>query len=416
MQQYRLFFLLAGLITVPQLLIGQARLVLSGDAYLVLDNAVQVVLENPNPNAITVLGNGNIVSEAENDLILWAIGPNSGTYQIPWTTGNNVKIPLTVNLTSAGVGPGFFRLSTHTDDDAVNNWDNYDYRPSDVTNMGGPSIPNNSASVVDRFWRIEHVGYTTAPQAQLLFSYDDAERTAVGNTIPAGSMFAQRFDPGQGVWLLPGTGTDNFPVLTVSGADASTNFFRSWTLSTRAVPLDLGGLTLETERAGTGVQLTWEVDGALTGERFVLARSADGEQFVDLAVQAFVSGQEHYGFSDARPLAGMSHYQVRLLDRDGQAHYSQVRSVRVGGQVLELVPNPMAGNALNLLAQGYAGENLSLHMMDLAGRKVWAGSWEPEGENAQFRAELEEGLPVGVYLLQVREADGSTHVLRLLRD
>ncbi|MCB9233938.1 MAG: T9SS type A sorting domain-containing protein [Bacteroidia bacterium] len=232
MSSFRSFSLvLTGLLLALSAL-SQGRVVLSNNAFLVIDNSAFLVLDNPNPNAITVgAGGGNIVSEAENDVIRWNIGANGGLYSIPWTTKNNVKIPLSVNLTTAGTGAGHFVFSTHPDNDGINNWNNDDYKPSDVTNMFGAALTNNSPNVIDRFWRIEQTGYTTPPQATLGFGYDDAERTNVGNTILAGTMVAQRFNSTAFKWIFPGSGADNFPTTTVTGVPVTSNFFKSWTLS-----------------------------------------------------------------------------------------------------------------------------------------------------------------------------------------
>jgi hypothetical protein len=47
---------------------SQARLVLNNDIHIVIDNSAKIVLENPNPNAVTVAGTGgNIVSENQLD-------------------------------------------------------------------------------------------------------------------------------------------------------------------------------------------------------------------------------------------------------------------------------------------------------------------------------------------------------------
>ena len=410
---YSLFFAL--LLLAAQLLPAQGRIVLSNNAYIVLDNAVQLVIGNPNPNAITLgTGGGNFVSESENDLILWAIGPRTGNYAIPWITAANFQIPLAVNLISAGTGAGFFRFSTHSDNDLVNTWNNFDYRPSDVTNMGGASIPNNSASVIDRFWRIEHLGYTTSPQAMISFGYADQERTNPGNIIPAGSMFAQQFDSGQGRWLLPGSGTDNFPTPTVTNADASTNFFKSWTLSTQTVPLPSSDLQLQAAPEEGAVRLNWSISFSAIGDHFVIERSSDGIAFADLLEVARVPGSFVYKTSDDAPLPGQSHYRVRLVDPNGQAQYSEVRSIFIGLAQVRVVPNPVDAGNLVLWAEGLRGLHLHLELTDLTGRQLFQRKIKIHRETQRLAIQPNAPLSAGIYLLKVKGEAGWTRTIRVM--
>src|SRR3972149_6176281 len=112
-----------------------ARLIINNDAYIKIMGNTFITIDNPDPNAITVIGTGgNIVSESETAVIKWNIGADTGTYTIPFTTDpfvNNTKIPLTVHITDTGTGNGSLLFSTYettTDFNAP--------YPTGVTNMG----------------------------------------------------------------------------------------------------------------------------------------------------------------------------------------------------------------------------------------------------------------------------------------
>lgn len=172
------------------------RLVLNDNSYINISGGAHLVLTNPSPNAITVLGSGgNIISESENDIVNWKIGSNIGTYTVPFTTGTGVKIPLELTLSSSGVGSGEILFSTYTDTDGINNWNNSDYLPTGVSNMFGTNgLLNNSAFVIDRFWMIASQNYSTTPTGLLSFGYDDLERSASGNTIAPRTLRAQYYN------------------------------------------------------------------------------------------------------------------------------------------------------------------------------------------------------------------------------
>src|SRR6056297_1944973 len=85
---------------------SQARMVFLNDPFVVINDQAFVVIDNPNANAITNPGQGNIVSEDEFDYLKWNIGNQTGVYTVPFTTGNGDKIPLEVNITGAGSAGG----------------------------------------------------------------------------------------------------------------------------------------------------------------------------------------------------------------------------------------------------------------------------------------------------------------------
>lgn len=397
------------------LLYGQARINISGDAWIVIDNDAFLVIDNPAPNALqTGAGGGNIRSEDENDLIRWNIGSNTGTYVIPWTTENNVKIPLGINLTTAGTGAGHFLLSTHTDNDAFNNWNNLDYRPSDVTNMGGQGIPNNSPNAIDRFWRIEHSAFTAPPQAILNFGYDDTERSNPGNTIPAGSMFAQRFSTTANQWLIPGSGTDNFPVFTVSGATVTGDFFKSWTLSHSLIPLPSGQLQLFATAEKDFTQLDYSVDLPEKAQQLTLQKSTENSEFATLESLQSEKSEQSGRTLDLKPVPGWNAYRLQALMPDGHILYSEVAKLyfdRLTG--LYLGPNPSYGAAIMLNIRGFKDQTCRIDVFDVQGRKLWEQSNDIHSDREEISLDKSQNLAKGVYLVRV-EIGGSSHHFRLL--
>lgn len=390
--------------------VAQGNVRLDNDAWIVLDNGAFLVLDESAPTALlTGPGGGNILSEAEDDRIRWNIGNNTGTYTIPWTNANSVKIPLVVDVTTAGSGNGHLILSTHSDNDAVDNWNNFDYRPSDVTNMNGFGLANNSPQVIDRFWRIEHSGFSAAPQVTLSFSYDDAERTAAGNSIPAGSLFAQRFSTVQDGWLLPGLGTDQPPTLRVSNAVVATDFFKSWTLANNLAPLPVESIDLYAQAAPSGVQTKWEVMDGPEVQHFDLERSPDGHSFEVLQGHLNADARE---WLDRFPFPGVNHYRVRVVHTDGQAVLSEVRRVNWEARWTRLVPQPGAFAGTELWIAGAQGESLELDLVDALGRILWEGELQVDAPVLKFPFPDQPAISQGMYLLVLKSSAGYTESLR----
>lgn len=407
-------FLFGVVLCLPEMIQAQqARIRFDNNAWMVIDNGAALVIDNPSPAAITLgPGGGNISSEAENDRIHWNIGTNSGSYIIPWTSPNGFKMPLVHGITTPGTGAGHYIFSTYTDNDAVDNWNNFDYRPSDVTNMGGSGIPNNSDRAIDRFWIIDPENYTTPPATNMTFFYDDAERTAAGNNIPAGTMRAQRFDPGLNAWEVPGFGVDNFPTQTVTTVILPAVIHRSWTLATFMQPLPAEDLSFFAKKEGAGAFVWWEVEELANHMAYAVQRSHDAQEFETIAR---IDG-ESFNYYDPAPLQGLNHYRLQVVDQNGALRHSEIRTLNFGGLQIEVWPNPGTGQEMQLGIYGGEGRQFSVELFGIAGKMIRTWSIQPESGNYQ-QALLQEStnsLPNGVYLLRVSGEDGNHKSFRVL--
>ena len=95
--------IIASLLLAGTELAGQARLVISNNAWLRIDNGAWVVVEEPTNVGIQTLGTGgNIRSEGEFNRIRWQIRNTTGVYTIPFTTANGVKMPFTYEAIATG--------------------------------------------------------------------------------------------------------------------------------------------------------------------------------------------------------------------------------------------------------------------------------------------------------------------------
>ena len=88
---------------------AQSRIVLNG-GIVTLNNAANLVVDNPATNAIT-RNSGYIISEGENNVVKWNIGTSTGTYIVPFGYGLSNYLPVTFTKT-AGSGTGNFLFST----------------------------------------------------------------------------------------------------------------------------------------------------------------------------------------------------------------------------------------------------------------------------------------------------------------
>lgn len=88
---------------------------------------------------------------------------------------------------------------------------------------------------------------------------------------------------------------------------------------------------VEVEKSNRGNVLNWTTATEVNNEKFVVERSSDGRDFIELTS---VKGQGNstelidYEFVDDNPVNGMNFYRLKQMDFDGKFEYSTVVSIR----------------------------------------------------------------------------------------
>ena len=186
---------------------AQARITMTGSTKMTFDWACFLVIDNPNPNAINILGaNNGIISEEEDCKIRWVVDTATGSYRLPFMTAapNFHKIPLDYTITSGTSQIGHVDFSTYP---TVTNTGNAPW-PSPVVCLnfewsacaGYPNQHqfNRRETVFCRFGGLTPtIALTLVATAS--FSFPNSE-TAANNTINIAGMKAYRYDHKQ--WRL----------------------------------------------------------------------------------------------------------------------------------------------------------------------------------------------------------------------
>lgn len=93
------------------------------------------------------------------------------------------------------------------------------------------------------------------------------------------------------------------------------------------------------------VELSWKTMHEVNVSHFEIERSTDAISFIKLDIQT-VNGDGAYNFTDKNPLAGNTFYRLKMVDKDGHADYSPVKSVKIqgfGASEIIMYPNPSNG-------------------------------------------------------------------------
>ena len=412
-------------------LFSQVGLVVNNDAYIVLKTSATtdsmfVVVDNPSDGAISTSGTGgNIITTYEKNYIKWNIGTNTGTYTVPFTTAltavnsSESKIPLSVNITSGGIGDGNIKFSSYTDNNNSDNFRVSDYKPSDVLNVDHGNS-DNSSNVVNRWWVIDANDYTVKPTTTLDFNYDDDEaHLDPANTMTELSIFPQRWNPLVADWddvILSGTlntTTNSLSGITVSAV----NFFRSWALvnSNTPLPITLTGFTAAcTENQ---VVLSWATATELNNDFFTVERSADMLNWKNIAtLEGGGTSQQTliYTYTDTEPERTTSYYRLKQTDYNGDFEYFEIISTNcIKGNTEERVsvyPNPFV-NELTVHIGGYEADHpIKYSIYHTSGQLYKGGILEPWGGVIRTN-----DLPIGAYVLKILVNKSSVRYIKLIK-
>lgn len=152
-----------------------------------------------------------------------------------------------------------------------------------------------------------------------------------GNTgVPVGNL-PDEFEE-MGFFACPTgnslSGMTGFSTFTISGSSGSGS----------ALPIEL--IYFNATPNQKIVDLTWATASELNNDFFTVERSQDGNTW---EVVATVNGQgtttqlTDYSDVDSRPFSGLSYYRLKQTDYDGKFSYSQIKSVFVNSDSVELL-------------------------------------------------------------------------------
>ena len=389
---------------------SQARIVFQNNPYIVIEDGAYLVIDNPNANAITNPAQGNIVSEDEFNYVKWNIGTQTGSYNVPFTTANNFKVPVEVNITAGGSGGSYPGILFSTYGGLGAAWNSFDNRPSPVVNTLDIATAsfNNSPYVIDRYWLMDVEGYASKPSATLSIGYADEEHEAPDNSITEANLGAQRYNSDADLWgdYLP-QGTANILTNIVSGIPApAANFYKVWTLVSNEMPLPVELIELEANCENGSTKISWSTASEHNNDYFLIERSATGEHWTALTTvpgNGNSSVKINYNAIDPYPLSSTTYYRIHQFDYNGDSRvYGPVAS-NCDGMDLEIVNVLNNYNSQQLLLDVSSSFNsdFDLYVMDAAGRVLIARQ-DVSIKNGMNQVQIDKNnMSMGIYIIQL---------------
>lgn len=158
----------------------------------------------------------------------------------------------------------------------------------------------------------------------------------------------------------------------------------------QVLPITLTGF--EAGRQGKTVELNWNASMPQDFSHFEVEAGRGGAgRFEKIGEVSFREGARAYAFTDASPVAGANYYRLKMVDEDGSATYSPVRTVRfTESGSMSLAPNPANG----FVSIAGVPEGSVLQVSDMSGKVLL----ETAATAGATRLDV-SGLVPGTYLV-----------------
>jgi len=404
---------------------SQARLILNNGGVVNITNDAFVVVDNPATNAIMRNTSGHIISEGESNRVKWNIGTTAGTYVVPFGIGTSEYLPVSLTTSSASGATGSLTFAMYG-----GNWLNSSYLPTGVMNFVNNYGSDNSAMVIDRFWRIQPDNYTTKPAlSNLQFTYRDIEWSVANNSITEVNLIAQRYNEVSN--LPPNAWDDYFPATTINTAPniatvaslPSSELYTWWTLvdKTLVLPIELTSFSAKCD--GNVVDIFWQTASELNNHHFEIERSDDGINFISIASvntqHGNSSAAQNYSAIDENPLNVKSYYRLKQVDNDGKFTYSSIITLsctanigNITSPIVSIFPNPVT-DIITIDIKGMPGKK-SLVVYNTLGQEMTSKFLLEENENTQQSIDVRT-FAKATYLLRVDAGDELYQIIKFVK-
>ncbi len=198
--------------------------------------------------------------------------------------------------------------------------------------------------------------------------------------------------------FVPGSISDDFsgnPRLAQTIVDMGAFEFQT------VLPVEL--ISFSARAAETQVDLSWTTASEKNNDRFEIERSTDGRTF-DYLTTIKGSGTttlaHHYQSSDKNPINGINYYRLKQIDFDGTATFSEIVSVEMKSEKIELFPNPVVGT-LYLRMSDFTTRDVQFQITDLTGRTMLTGATAINDGIVTIPLSKVGSFPLGTYMVRV---------------
>lgn len=374
-----------------------------------------------------------------NEIVYWTEDFGAGT--------NTVTEPNVVNLVYQYNGPlstnGTYRVINYTDQNA--GWHkSIDHTPGDVD--GRSLVVNGKAENFYRRGVTKANGYPAGfysvsffimnvdipgtcpnpllPKIGIKAQYRDVNNNWVNlqnspvTTAPVPETATPTWVQMGAVFTLPTTGTFQVTrirfILSDETVGGCGNDFAIDDLKLASCPeggpLPVQFLSINAQKKGSGVNITWATASETNNDHFEVERSNDGGNTWYKVGSMNSAGNSNvtrnYASYDAKPSAGANYYRIKQVDKDGNSKYSAtvVYKLTIDQTDISVLANPFNTNiTVDFLSN--RSQVVNSRLFDNTGRQVNAQQITI-AKGASRKSIETANLGRGMYILQVTDEDG----------
>jgi hypothetical protein len=154
--------------------------------------------------------------------------------------------------------------------------------------------------------------------------------------------------------------------------------------------------------------LKWTTTDAVNFDHFVVQRSTDGSSFMDVQTVAANPGdsltQQNYSYTDQDNWNGTLYYRLMMVDRDGQASYSNILSLSLQvAQSIRIYPT-MVENGSVFIETSNAVNQALFELFDMNGHRLQTNTWSSLQGKQPVTIGANCRLPAGAYIVRLSNA------------
>ena len=161
------------------------------------------------------------------------------------------------------------------------------------------------------------------------------------------------------------------------------------------------------------VKLDWATVNENVPSKYVVERSNDGKVFTEMSdVKSQNKTVNIYRFDDTDPKMGRAYYRIKHIEADGKISYSEIKKSVLyinGGDQIMAYPNPVGNQLFVELLDAENTEGV-IEVYNIQGSLMATQKFTKE----QTRFEVNTSkLPVGNYIIKVRQSDGEIKTIKV---
>lgn len=194
---------------------------------------------------------------------------------------------------------------------------------------------------------------------------------------------------------------------SINSNPASADVFRFRIIFTTEAALKILPLTFISANAyqkNNFINVDWKTANESNLKQYDIERSVDGKSFSSVFQSvAYNATVNNYGWIDDNPFAGENYYRIKASKLDGKVEYSKVLKVHstAGYSFIKEYPNPVEGNAINLLISNQPAAIYKVRLLSQSGQVMMAKSINHPGGSSTQTLQANQIIPKGIYQLEI---------------